>query len=424
MPIKLHRENEQSKVVPVRISNVPKKLGAANIQSVEKKKTHFRAPPPRHKSRPKRPVESSDDSDSDSDGSEGGMGADPTLSALSNPSKTNNVPMEADFANPRKRKQVEESDSDDSDDDEGPSGGGGGGGGDDSSEDNDSGSEDSGSDDGASDSGSEDSNVGPDGKKLSRKEIDKLKADFLAKFDRLRKSGHTITKKFTMKSSLKDMQREFERINTGTEVDGAIKFQRKALVAILSGIEFLNTKFDPFNIKLTGWTESVLNDIEDYNSVFEKLFFKYRGSSEVAPEIELMMMIAGSALMFHMSKSLFNNSNFNINDILKQNPELMKNLMNQFQQTNSFANGGTTPIPTPNPGQTAGGNDPNQPATNPSNNNQTLIEEIDDRLSESSFESNVTGVKSVSIRVDPNTSAKGRGRGNAGKPKRVMDIQM
>ena len=33
-------------------------------------------------------------------------------------------------------------------------------------------------------------------------------------------------------------------------VNAAIKFQRKSLVAVLSGIEFLNKKFDPFSVKL------------------------------------------------------------------------------------------------------------------------------------------------------------------------------
>ena len=182
-----------------------------------------------------------------------------------------------------------------------------------------------------SDSDSNDDSHSPS----STKENDKLKAELLSKFDRLQKKGVKVSRKFTMKSKLKDMQKEFERLNRNIEVDSAIKFQRKALVAILSGVEFLNKKFDPFAVKLEGWTESVTNDITEYDNVFERLYDKYHGTAEMAPEIEVMMMIAGSGLMFHMSKSLFNNSNFNINDVLKNNPELMKNLMSQMLTTRS-----------------------------------------------------------------------------------------
>jgi hypothetical protein len=44
---------------------------------------------------------------------------------------------------------------------------------------------------------------------------------------------------------------------------------------------------------------------EDYDTVFEELFQKYRTKVEVAPEIKLMFMVGGSAMMFHLSKSMF-----------------------------------------------------------------------------------------------------------------------
>jgi hypothetical protein len=44
---------------------------------------------------------------------------------------------------------------------------------------------------------------------------------------------------------------------------------------------------------------------EDYDGVFEELFQKYQSKVSVAPEIKLMFMIGGSAMMFHLSKSMF-----------------------------------------------------------------------------------------------------------------------
>ena len=267
----------------------------------------------------------------------------------------------------------------------------------------------------------------------SRKEKDQLKADLLSKFDRLKKKGLHVSKNFTMKSKLSDMQKEFERLNRNIEVDGAIKFQRKALVAILSGVEFLNKKFDPFSVKLEGWTESITNDIGEYDNIFEKLYDKYHGTAEMAPEIELMMMIAGSALMFHMSKSLFNNSNFNINDILKNNPDLMKNLMSQMQGGGGGGSGYEKasqwgPVGgIPNQPTDGGGSQrtrDNQFMSNqgkPTRAQQSIIDDISERLSEESFDSNDTGVKSISFKTEP-TNKSDQHKMNGKKHKNVLDL--
>ena len=95
-------------------------------------------------------------------------------------------------------------------------------------------------------------------------------------------------------------------------------------MAAVSGAEFLNSKFDPFDIKLDGWSESVNENIEDFDEVFEQLYEKYGGGGEIAPELKLLMMLGGSAFMFHLSNTMFKSSIPNMNDIMKQNPDLMK----------------------------------------------------------------------------------------------------
>ena len=39
------------------------------------------------------------------------------------------------------------------------------------------------------------------------------------------------------------------------------------LMACITGVEFLNGKFDPFNIKLDGWSESMNEGINDYDEL-------------------------------------------------------------------------------------------------------------------------------------------------------------
>ena len=96
------------------------------------------------------------------------------------------------------------------------------------------------------------------------------------------------------------------------------------LMACVTGIEFLNGRFDPFNVKLDGWSESVNENLNDYDEIFEELNEKYGGDTEMAPELRLLFTLAGSAFMFHLSNTMFKSSIPGMDDVLQQNPELMK----------------------------------------------------------------------------------------------------
>ena len=76
----------------------------------------------------------------------------------------------------------------------------------------------------------------------------------------------------------------------------------------MTAIEFLNTRFDPLDVKLEGWSESVHENINDYDDIFEELHEKYKGSSKMAPELRLLLTLGGSAFMFHLTNTMFKSS--------------------------------------------------------------------------------------------------------------------
>lgn len=156
--------------------------------------------------------------------------------------------------------------------------------------------------------------------------IDEEKQDLLYKFYRLQSKGVPLPHKFNMHSNVHEMRREFQRIKRDAEVNASIKFSRRMLMACVTGIEFLNKRYDPFDIKLDGWSESVMENVEDYDNTFERLHDKYKSKVQMAPEIELLLSLAGSAFMFHLTNSMFN-SLPNFKDIAKQNPDIINNLM-------------------------------------------------------------------------------------------------
>lgn len=158
--------------------------------------------------------------------------------------------------------------------------------------------------------------------------IEDEKQDLIYKFYRLKNKGVHISKNFNMHSDISEMRTEYKKITRDAEVNASLKFSKRMLLAVVSGTEFLNKRYDPLGIELNGWSESVMENINDgdYDNVFERLHDKYTGKVNTPPELELMLSLAGSAIMFHMTSTMFKQLP-NMNDISKQNPEMMQNLM-------------------------------------------------------------------------------------------------
>ena len=205
----------------------------------------------------------------------------------------------------------------------------------------------------------------------SEEEISKEKSELLYQFDRLEKKGVKLPRMFTMESGLDEMRATFERMKRDREMDASVQFQRKMLLACTTGIEFLNTRFDPFDVKLEGWSESVHESVEDYDDIFEEVHDKYKYKSKMAPELKLLMTLGGSAFMFHLTNTMFKTSLPAMGDVLKQNPDLMKQFAQATASTMAssgndptgmssvFSNmmGGAPPPPQPPKGRMSGPSD-------------------------------------------------------------------
>ena len=205
-----------------------------------------------------------------------------------------------------------------------------------------------------------DPTIAPSKPTLTREEILREKIIYLRKLEALDKKGIKLTKKYTMECSLDEMKGEYEMIKSESEKKSSVKFQGKMLMAAVSAIEFMNSKFDPFDIKLDGWAEAVNENIDDYDDVFGELHEKYSGKAKIAPELKLLFMLGGSAAMLHMTNTMFKSSLPGMDDIMRQNPELMQQFTqaaaNSMRQDNpGFGNfmgmmgGGAPPMATRQP---------------------------------------------------------------------------
>lgn len=164
--------------------------------------------------------------------------------------------------------------------------------------------------------------------KLSHEDMLKEKFGLLRKLEALESKGVKLTKKYNMDSNYLEMKGEYEMIVFEKERSNSVKFQGKMMMAAITGVEFLNNRFDPFDIKLDGWSEQLNENIDDYDEIFGELHDKYKSKAKMAPELKLMFQMAGSAIMVHMTNTMFKSAMPGMDDIMKQNPELMQ----QFTQ--------------------------------------------------------------------------------------------
>jgi hypothetical protein len=66
--------------------------------------------------------------------------------------------------------------------------------------------------------------------------------------------------------------------------------------------------------------------MEDYDEIFSELADKYKSKAKMAPELKLVFQLASAGIMVHMTNTMFKSSIPGMDDIMRQNPDLM----NQF----------------------------------------------------------------------------------------------
>jgi len=174
------------------------------------------------------------------------------------------------------------------------------------------------------------------------------KKEILYQLNRLQSKGVKIPNTFTLNSNLEDMRQEYNKIIKDREIDASVRFQRKMLMAFVTGTEYLNTRYDPFKIKLDGWSEQVHENIEDFDDIFEELHMKYKSKGKaMPPELRLFISLSGSAFMFHLTSKMFKESSIpGVEEVLKANPELMKQFQNAAAKQFIYNNISTPKQPT------------------------------------------------------------------------------
>ena len=183
------------------------------------------------------------------------------------------------------------------------------------------------------------------------------KKEILYQLNRLESKGYKIPGSFSMQTDINELRHEYDRIVRDKDVDTSIRFQRKMLMAFVTGTEYLNSRYDPFAIKLEGWSEQVHENITDFDDIFEELHDKYKAKGKkMPPELRLFISLTGSAFMFHLTSKMFKESSIpGVEEVFKANPELMKQFQSAAAKQFIYKNTGIEAQEKPNQNNTGAG---------------------------------------------------------------------
>lgn len=185
----------------------------------------------------------------------------------------------------------------------------------------------------------------PEKPTLSPQEIMKKKRKMLLHIRIMAGQGYEPYTQVGITNTIEEIEEVEEDQKARRSLANGIEFAKKLLVGATYGIEWLNHRYNPVDAHLDGWSEQIYEDRDEYNEVLEELYTKYSGEGHMMPELKLLMMLGGSALMFHFSKSLMSSGNVdipNFEKIMNKHPELKRAYeqaaMNEMQQANLATN--------------------------------------------------------------------------------------
>ena len=159
---------------------------------------------------------------------------------------------------------------------------------------------------------------------MSEREIRRKKRMMLKKMDEWRDKG--LIKgysNYNMDSPFDEIEDEYETVLEDKRRKDSVKLQGWWFMTAVNSIEYANSAFNPFDINLDGWGEQVNEDIDSYEEVFGELYEKYKGG-KLAPELSLLLRLGFSAAVVNFTNKALSTSVPGFNDVIRQNPDLMK----------------------------------------------------------------------------------------------------
>ncbi len=192
--------------------------------------------------------------------------------------------------------------------------------------------------------------------KMTDREKLRKKKLMVKRLEEWRQKGLTSSNTmFSNDTPYEEIEDEYETVLEDKKKGESKKLYSWWFMTAINTMEYANAAFNPFDINLDGWAESVSDDIDSYDEIFGELYEKYKGG-KMSPEVALIMRLGFSAAVTSFTNKALSSATPGFNDVIRQSPELMKtftnatvNAMAQQSPGFAFANNLVNPEPKGSP---------------------------------------------------------------------------
>lgn len=168
------------------------------------------------------------------------------------------------------------------------------------------------------------------------------KYETLRKFDRLAKLGVPLRKRFTMDSSMEEMELELEFIRKEKDMDRTIQQFSEWFVTGMGGLEWSSKNVSlvkAFGLQLDGLSEAAQMKVGDMEEDFEELYELYGDKLKMHPLVRIPIRTCMMVYMVHLTNQMVQKSPIpNIDTILKTNPDIARQLATAAMQSQAGVN--------------------------------------------------------------------------------------
>jgi hypothetical protein len=173
--------------------------------------------------------------------------------------------------------------------------------------------------------------------RMSDEHSQRKKYEILRKFDRLAKMGVPLRKRFTMDSTLEEMEMELEFIRKEKDMDRTVQQFSEWFVTGMGGLEWSSKNValvKAFGLKLDGLSEAAQMKVGDMEEDFEELYDLYGDKLRMHPLVRIPIRTCMMVYMVHLTNEMVAKSPIpNIDTILKTNPDIARQLATAAMQS-------------------------------------------------------------------------------------------
>jgi hypothetical protein len=185
--------------------------------------------------------------------------------------------------------------------------------------------------------------------RMSDEYSQKKKYELLRKFDRLAKLGVPLRKRFTMDSTLEEMEMEMEFIRKEKDMDRTVQQFSEWFVTGMGGLEWSSKNValvKAFGLKLDGLSEAAQMKVGDMEEDFEELYDLYGDKLKMHPLVRIPIRTCMMVYMVHLTNEMVQKSPIpNIDTILKTNPDIARQLATAAMQNQAQSRSAYPPPP-------------------------------------------------------------------------------